>query len=255
MHMHGGSLDSETARVLTTVRGASTKGDKWATPGKLHHLASNGLAWFHGGPSQGHLYGLPPVNDKSAWKLSSPDDMAGFIEDAAAAFLGPSGNGAPSGGPANSGPTTGIPQPGSTTTAISPTFQTQISPQISPVFQQTQASPGAVQAATATQYMPGGMFAEGGSAAAAPGLSPYGGSSFPDFGASAPTKYGGLPVSPLDPVMFTDIRDFNDAGSMIRDIRESEAFNWTPVYWIGGVAVVGALALAMMKQRPMRKAA
>ena len=247
MHMHGGSLDAETARVLTTVRGASTKGDKWATPGKLHNLA-----WFHGGPSQQHLYG-----NNNGWRVPTPDNMAQYVEAAAAlysAYEG-GGNGAPSGGPANSGPTTGIPQPGSTATAISPTFQTQISPQISPVFQQTQASPGAVQAATATQYMPGGMFAEGGSAAAAPGLSPYGGSSFPDFGASAPTKYGGLPVSPLDPVMFTDIRDFNDAGSMIRDIRESEPFNWTPVYWIGGAAVVGTIALAMMKQRPMKKAA
>lgn len=234
MHMHGGSLDAETAHVLSTVRGASSPGDKWATPGKMHHLASN-----------------------NAWDAPSPDNMAQYVEAAAELISKYTGGGAPpSGGPVPTGPTTGIPQPGSTATAISPTFQTQISPQISPVFQQTQASPGAVQAATATQYMPGGMFAEGGSADASPGLSPYGGSSFPDFGASAPTKYGGLPVSPLDPVMFTDIRDFRDAGSMIRDIRESQPFNWTPVYWIGGVAVAGALALAMMRQRgTLKKAA
>lgn len=236
MHLRGGSLDTERGRVLSTVRGASTPGDKWATPGKLHHLASN------------------------AWREVSRESMGQYVEAAAALYsayegsqdegeAAPSG-GAPSGGPAPTGPTTGIPQPGSTTTAVSPTFQTQISPQISPVFQQTQDSAGAVQAATATQYMPGGMFAEGGSADSAPGLSPYGGSSFPDFGATAPVKYGGLPVSPLDPVMFTDIRDFGDAGSMIRDIRESQPFNWTPVYWIGGIAVVGAIAIAFMRQQP-----
>lgn len=222
MHMHGGSLDSETGRVLSTVRGKSSPGDLWASSGKLHNLA--------------------------AWRAPTPDNMAQFVE-AAAAILPLVTGGKPSGGPSATGPTTGIPQPGGTATAVSPTFQTQISPQISPVFQQTQASPGAVQAATATQYQPGGMFAEGGSAAAAPGLSPYGGSSFPDFGSSAPTKYGGLPVSPLDPVQLTDIRDFRDAGSVIRDIRESEAFNWTPVIWVGGIAVVGVLALSMMRQK------
>jgi hypothetical protein len=241
MHLQGGFLDEETARVMSTVRGANG-----SAPGKLHHLTPL--------PGDNSLYGMP----NNAWDAPSPDGMAQYVEAALVAgelFFGDDAGagGAPAGGPAPTGPTTGIPQPGSTATAISPTFQTQISPQISPVFQQTQASPGAVQAATATQYMPGGMFAEGGSAAAAPGLSPYGGSSFPDFGGSAPTKYGGLPVSPLDPVMFTDIRDFNDAGSMIRDIRESEPFNWTPVYWIGGALVVGALALQFMK--PQRRAA
>lgn len=52
------------------------------------------------------------------------------------------------------------------TTTISPVLQTEVSPQISPVFQQTQDSPGAVQAGTPTQYKPGGMEATGGGSAA-----------------------------------------------------------------------------------------
>lgn len=249
MHMQGGSLDVETARTLSTVRG------KKASPGaKLHHLA-----YYHGGPSRQHLYG---ARNNGAWYKSDPDSMGQYVEAAAAlwsAYEGSEGGngGAPAGGTAPGGPTTGMQQPGSTATAISPTFQTQISPQISPVFQQTQDSPGATQAATATQYMPGGMFAEGGSAAAAPGMSPYGGSSFPDFGATAPTKYGGFPVSPLDPVHLTDIRDFRDAGSMVRDIRESAPFNWTPVYWAAGIGTIAVVALAVLgrQRKPAAKAA
>lgn len=53
------------------------------------------------------------------------------------------------------------------TTTISPVLQTEISPQISPVFQQVQDSPGAVQSATTEMIAPGGMEAEGGGAAPA----------------------------------------------------------------------------------------
>ena len=49
------------------------------------------------------------------------------------------------------------------TTTISPVLQTEVSPMISPVFQQVQDSPGATQAATPTMVAPGGMEAEGGS--------------------------------------------------------------------------------------------
>lgn len=45
------------------------------------------------------------------------------------------------------------------TTTISPVLQTEVSPQISPVFAQMQASPGATQAATTTQVQPGDMTA------------------------------------------------------------------------------------------------
>lgn len=47
-------------------------------------------------------------------------------------------------------------------TTVSPVLQTDISPQVSPVFSQMQDSPGAQQAATTTQYKPGGQEAKGG---------------------------------------------------------------------------------------------
>ncbi len=50
------------------------------------------------------------------------------------------------------------------TTTISPVLQTEVSPMISPVFQQVQDSPGATQAGAPTMVAPGGMEAEGGSA-------------------------------------------------------------------------------------------
>lgn len=50
----------------------------------------------------------------------------------------------------------------SPTITVSPTFQQQFTPQISPVFQQTQDSPGAQQAATPVQSAPGGQEATGG---------------------------------------------------------------------------------------------
>jgi len=182
-------------------------------------------------------------------RAGNPNDQMGqwteLIGAAAGAFGIPTG-GAPNGGPSATGETTGMQQPGaSTSIAVSPTFQTQISPQISPVFTQLQDSAGATTAATTTQYQPGGMSAEGGSAVPASQMP----SSFPDFGGRPPTKFGGLPVSPLDPAGFTDIRSFPDAGSLVRDIRESAPFNWTPVYWVGGLAVVGVVALAVFKKR------
>lgn len=240
MHQRlGESLAPDTRRQFRTVRGQSTGHEYWSRG--LHNLACAGEG-IESRKGFARTQGVPD---------SMGDTVAGlgqYIEAAAALASKFTDGGAPAGGPSAIGPTTGMPTPGSTATAVSPTFQTQISPQISPTFQQTQASPGAVQAATATQYIPGGMMAKGGSAAAAPPLSPYG-PSFPDFGASGPTKFGGLPVSSLDPVQFTDIRRFPTAGSDIARINESIPFNWTPVYWIGGVALVGVLALVFMKQR------
>jgi hypothetical protein len=213
-------------RILATERGKPEGGEQWVK--NLHYLGN-----CRPRPDR------PDPNQLGQWEAA-----AGALFDA---YKGVT-NGAPTnGGPVTTGPTTGMQQPGGAT-VVSPTFQTQISPQISPTFQQTQASPGAVQAATATQYMPGGMFAEGGSAASAPPTSPYG-ASYPDFGSTPPIKYGGLPVSPLDPVHLTDIRSIPTAGSLIRDIRQSEPFDWTPVYWIGGIALVGALAFTFVPKR------
>jgi len=246
--MHMAAFDS---RMLKVERGSPVGGEPWTK--QLHHMG-----YFHDSPERGHLAVVPPCDARRPLMLNDKmgNDVANlgqYVEAAAALYSAyegsEQGSDAPSGGPSAGGPTTGMPMPGSTATAVSPTFQTQISPQISPVFSQMQASPGATQAATTTQYQPGGMSAEGGGAVAAPApMSPYG-PSFPDFGSTGPTKYGGLPVSALDPVQFTDIREFPTAGSLIRDIRESEPFNWTPVYWLGGAALVGVMALAFMKQR------
>lgn len=67
------------------------------------------------------------------------------------------------------------PQPVQITTTVSPVLQTEVSPQISPVFQQTQDSPGAVQAGSPTQFKPGGMEATGG------GSAPGGGDAMLEF--------------------------------------------------------------------------
>lgn len=214
-------------QLFKTKRGKSYGGEYWADD--LHNLA---------GSSRPHLYGLGQMG---AW--------TDVLTQAASAFTGGGTKPAPNGGPAPGGPTTGIQQPG-TVTAISPTIQTEISPQISPVFSQMQDSPYAVQAATTTQYQPGGMYAEGGSAygiapplpaAPVPSLPVPSPSYF-----SGPTKGGGLPYTPLDPSSLTNLPT---AGGMIRDIQESQPFNWTPVYWIGGIAVVGAVALTFMRKR------
>lgn len=231
--MHMAAFD---ARMLRTERGEPSSGEPWTK--RLHHLGHARTA-----------FARPTGLDDEMGRHC--DNLGQYAEAAMELWSAYKGGDVQPGGPSGpvpTGSTTGMQQPGATSTAVSPVIQTAISPQISPVFSQMQASPGGVQAGTTTQYQPGGMFAEGGSAPSAPPISPYG-ASFPDFGSSGPTKYGGLPVSSLDPVQFTDIREFPTAGTLIRDIRSSQPFNWTPVYWIGGVALVGAFALTFMKQK------
>lgn len=79
-----------------------------------------------------------------------------------------------------------VPRQPSAVSTVSPTFQTQISPMISPVFTQLQASPGATVGANPTQYMPGGMSAE-------QGLSPYGNFAAPGMPGTTPG------ISPMQP--------------------------------------------------------
>lgn len=128
--------------------------------------------------------------------------------------------------------------PGGPSTVVSPNIQTEISPQISPVFQQTQSSPGAVQAATATQFSPGGQSGRGGDA-----------SSFPLPAATAPY----LPALPSAPSNYDQYvtRDYRptDAGALVRDIRESAPFNWTPILWIAGIGAVSLLVVNATKRR------
>ena len=229
--------------LLDTKRGKVHGGEYWAP--NVHHLAA-----YHDGPSKPHLYGNP-----KAYELGIVPLIAAAASAYGAYQSGQNGAGAPpGGGPAQGGPTTGMQQPGSASaTTVSPTFQTEISPQISPVFSQMQDSAGATQAATTTQYKPGGMSAEGGSATAQPalpGLPPLPAYSPPSPSYfSGPTKSGGLPMTPLDPRGLTSIRDMPTAGTLIRDIEQAKGFNWTPVYVIGGVAVVGTLAYMFLKKK------
>lgn len=153
----------------------------------------------------------------------------------AADQAGENGAGMPSGGGGGMSP----PMSRGGSTVVSPNIQTEISPQISPVFQQTQSSPGATQAATATQYQPGGQSGRGGDASELPYS---GGPSLPAM--TAPLLPGFDNYTTRD-----TLPRFADAGSMIRDVRESQPFNWTPVFWIAGIGVVGLLALEFLKKR------
>lgn len=217
--MHMSAFDS---RMVRAERGSPRGGEPWTK--RLHYLA--------GTRSLCRPLGL---NDQMG-------QYAELIGVAADYFTKGGGGGAPSGGPAPTGSTTGMQQPGAGSTVISPVIQTRISPQISPVFSQMQSSPGGVQAGTTTQYSPGGMYAEGGSAPI-PGALPA-----RDY-APPPVKVGGFPISTLDPLSLTPISAIPTAGTLIRDIRESEPFNWTPVYWVGGAALVAVVALTFVKKR------
>lgn len=117
---------------------------------------------------------------------------------------------------------------------VSPTTQTTVSPQISPSFFQAQGSPGATQAVTAVQ--------EGGRQTALPsraGSSP----SLPSFPSvpSAPFAPGDLYSEPT--------YRYRDAGEVVRDIRESRPFDWTPAYILAGVTVGGIVLLLAMRER------
>jgi LPXTG-motif cell wall-anchored protein len=79
-------------------------------------------------------------------------DLIDMAARAAGAFLAPPGE-APTGPPSPSEPR--FPGAAGAGTQVSPTIQTRISPQISPVMTQMQASPGAAVQAAPTMY-PGG---------------------------------------------------------------------------------------------------
>ena len=157
------------------------------------------------------------------------------ILGAAAAAYGGGGAGAP-------GATSPVGAPASPI-AVSPSFQTQISPQISPVFSQMQDSAGASQGATATQYMPGGMQASTGGAYATPSA---------PLPSSAPLTFekpGGLPASPLDPLGLTDIRTLPTGPALINEMRATAPFNWTPVLMVAALAAVGVLVYTLVSKR------
>lgn len=150
-------------------------------------------------------------------------------------------------GSTGGGPVPGVPgaRPPSAgrATSVSPSFQQQFTPQISPTFQQTQDSPGATSAATATQYAPGGQRARTGGARTAPDLSP----GAPGVGANS----GGLPLTPMTPPTFTDEFVTPDAVREVMKTRrkESEGYGFEGQWWlIAGAAALGVGILWYMSR-------
>lgn len=103
------------------------------------------------GKRKSHLRIVNGLGSASTDALAKSAAMAYFTGGASAA--GGIGSGGSGGGAGAA--------PGNATTTISPNIQTQVSPQISPVFQQS--SGGGSQTATTTQYTPGGQSGQGGS--------------------------------------------------------------------------------------------
>lgn len=97
--------------------------------------------------------------------------------------------------PGMPGANASAPRQPSAVTTVSPTIQTAINPQISPVMTQLQDSAGATVGANPTQYMPGGMKGEGGGA----GVSPYGNYAAPGIPSGMPGQPYGSGFSPLSP--------------------------------------------------------
>ena len=235
-------------QLANTIRGKETGNEYWAAD--LHHLAA-----YHDGPSKPHLYGNPRAMELGILPvvMAAASAYNAYNQNKQAKEGGASPGGA--GGPSYGGPTTGMQQPGGSATTVSPTIQTEISPNIAPVFSQMQDSAGATQAATTTQFKPGGMEAQGGSATSQPaplpgmpGSMPFNAPPSPSY-FSGPQKGGGLNYTPLDPRTLSNLPT---AGKMIRDMQESKPFNWTPVYVIGGLAITATFVLAFMKQRKGR---
>lgn len=97
--------------------------------------------------------------------------------------------------PGMPGANASAPRQPSAVTTVSPTIQTAINPQISPVMTQLQDSAGATVGANPTQYMPGGMSAEGGGS----GVSPYGNYAAPGIPSGMPGQPYGTGFSPQSP--------------------------------------------------------
>lgn len=167
-------------------------------------------------------------------RTRSLGQWAELIGAAAGAYGSGSGGGSSPGG-AGPGPSPMMPS----STNVSPTFQTQISPQISPVFQQTQGSPGATQAATTTQQNPGAQTAYPSAPSSGPSYVP------PQASYPGPT----VPYAPpLDPSQFNYAIP-GDAGSTIQKINQSKPFDWMIVVYGVGALAIGAIAISLIKKR------
>jgi len=132
---------------------------------------------------------------------------------AAAGALSQGGGGGGGGGGGSGGiPSSGAGQP---STTMSPAFQQQLTPQISPVFQQMQDSAGSTQQADPTMTATGGQRADTAGASGGPAAPRY------------PDSPGGVPIS---------------GGRGYPTVQQST--NWGGL--IKGALVIGGVAVAII---------
>lgn len=152
-----------------------------------------------------------------------------------------------------------VPRQPSSVATVSPTFQTSISPMISPVMTQQMASPGASVGANPMQYMPGGMSAE-------TGMSPYGNFAAPGMPGAIP---GISPMQPYDIDPMTgayrpygsgpgqyDPTTMTTTRTQASPVSVGGGQRMTDIPWIPIAIVGGGVALALMfgkrRQQPKR---
>ena len=217
--------------------------------------ATGGFPYNRGMPgSEPSVHAMVTNRQRRLLKTGKIDvDQLGFIDrlvDIAGNFLTPGGQGPadvafPPGAPLP-GTEQGVPRhPGSVTT-VSPSIQTQVSPQISPTMVQQQSSPGASVGSAPTQFMPGGQSAETGTT--------------PNWHYGAPGTPGVTPsLNPLQPYGVTGAGNYVPAGpdpgqyswrpdvpEMIRASQRGPEIPWLP---IALVAAGGAVAFALNKRK------
>ena len=141
------------------------------------------------------------------------------------------------------------------TIAVSPNIQTEVSPQISPVFQQTGSGS---QSAGTSMIAPGGQSGEGGSAQGAPAsasASPFGYPSAPTYGGSPTglTPFQTLPTYPTttpsrssvydDPFANFDVNRYQPRGYAPAEMMATQ--NWNDlIKW--GILGAGVLTAAIV---------
>lgn len=163
-----------------------------------------------------------------------------------------------SAGGAGGGGGGGLPGGGSgsaltSTIAVSPNIQTEVSPQISPVFQQTGSGS---QSAGTSMIAPGGQSGEGGGATGAPAsVSPFGFPSAGTYGGSPSglTPFQTLPAYPTttparssvydDPFADFDARRYQPYGYAPTEMMTTQ--NWQSlIKW--GIIGVGVLTVTLV---------
>lgn len=162
-------------------------------------------------------------------------DLIDMAARAAGAFFGPKGE-APPGAPGPPGAGPGAPSVPGGGTQVSPTIQTRISPQISPVMTQMQASPGAAVQAAPTMY-PGGPQT-----------------------ATVPMGVPGMPLPPMGPPQTVPQYGYSPQpagpgipwGTPGAMQTGEQRINWT-VIAIAGAVAIGAVAVFGKGRRRKRR--